>query len=60
MRASKLLKNIWARMAANRQELEVSEELTNAYFGDQAAWQVNNTAEQTEVTPSEKPDPDTQ
>lgn len=42
MRTPKFLKNIRKRMAGQNQELEVSEELTNAYFGNAEAWRIES------------------
>ncbi|BCJ85731.1 hypothetical protein [Effusibacillus dendaii] len=43
MRENNPLKGIWNRIAGGEtQETELSEELTNAYFGNKEAWQLEN------------------
>lgn len=36
----KALRGILTRMAGKNQKIEISEELTNAYFGNPEAWQI--------------------
>ncbi|GAX91788.1 hypothetical protein [Effusibacillus lacus] len=42
MRVPKVIKGLWTMMAGKQEDLEVSEELTHAYFGNAEAWQIEN------------------
>lgn len=43
-RTPRILRGIWSKMNG-KLEIEVSEELTNAYFGNPKAWRIQSDAE---------------
>lgn len=55
MQPPKILKGIRRMMEGKNEDLEVSEELTNAYFGNEKAWQIDSQAksEDAETNPNE-------